>query len=392
MVSEIGEDITHSSTTRISKLAVVHTMSPRDPKNWSGTPSNLSEAFEQIGVTTLPVIGGPTRAVEKFIYRVLQKLRGSDYTFSSLFRYYAGRKVANEVAGLTLDAALHFGTTSLLPRNGSRLPQYLYCDSTWDRLASLNPELRIPVELKGSVDAQERSAYARFRHIFCLSDAVRDNLIAHYAVESDHVSVVGSGRGKIAPYYGEKDYSRPTVLFVAKAGFEQKGGRLLLDAFRICAERMRNLSLVMVTAPEAAEYARGIPRVRILGFLPWVELQRLFHSASLFAMPALFEPWGLVYLEAMAARMPVLALNRNAMPQITQNGRYGFLVEQATPEALAEALLYAMSDVDRLRHMGEEAQQYCLATYTWTNVARAMLRIMERDALHDQVETLKKKR
>jgi glycosyltransferase involved in cell wall biosynthesis len=88
------------------------------------------------------------------------------------------------------------------------------------------------------------------------------------------------------------------------------------------------------------------------------------------------DPWGQVYLEALASRTPVLGLNRNGLPEITEQGRHGFLVDEASPEAIAEEILRAMSDPDRLARMGLSGQAHVLQNYSWDRVVSEMAAVM----------------
>jgi hypothetical protein len=54
----------------------------------------------------------------------------------------------------------------------------------------------------------------------------------YYGVSRDRISIVGGGWGPIEPFFGEKDYANGPILCVAKMRFEDKGGRLLIEAFR----------------------------------------------------------------------------------------------------------------------------------------------------------------
>ena len=81
------------------------------------------------------------------------------------------------------------------------------------------------------------------------------------------------------------------------------------------------------------------------------------------------DPWGQVYLEAMASRTPVMGLNRNGLPELVDGGRHGFLVDRADPAALAEAILSAVSDPQRLERMATTAQRHVLENYSWNRVA-----------------------
>jgi glycosyltransferase involved in cell wall biosynthesis len=129
------------------------------------------------------------------------------------------------------------------------------------------------------------------------------------------------------------------------------------------------LKLVIVGQDSYKEMVKDIPNVTVHGYIEWEKLQRLYYDAALFAMPAIMEPWGQVYVEALECKTPILGLNRNSLPEITQNGRFGFLVDQATPEKVADAILEAYSDPQRLQQMGEAGQKYCLENFSWHHVA-----------------------
>jgi len=109
------------------------------------------------------------------------------------------------------------------------------------------------------------------------------------------------------------------------------------------------------------------------GFVPLEDLQAAFERASLFAMPAAHEPWGLAYLEALSCRVPVMGLRRNALPELTQHGRFGFCLDQATPDAVAAALVDAFSDAGRLARMGLAGQAFVVERFTWEATVDRML-------------------
>ncbi len=81
----------------------------------------------------------------------------------------------------------------------------------------------------------------------------------------------------------------------------------------------------------------------------------------------------------MASRTPVLGLDRNGLPEITENGRHGFLVPDADPSLVAEAILDAVDDPDRLDRMGRSGQQHVLDNYSWDRVARAVTDVLGRE-------------
>jgi glycosyltransferase involved in cell wall biosynthesis len=202
-------------------------------------------------------------------------------------------------------------------------------------------------------------------HIFTFGAYVRDSVIAHYDISPSRVTAVGSGMGSVEPYFGPKKYAPPKLLFVAKHLFVEKGGMLLLDAFFKARKKRPDLRLSIVGD---AAVARRIPKHPAVAFhprLPWTGLTALYRDATLLVQPMLNDPWGQVYLEALLSRTPVLGLDRNGLPEILENGKHGFLVDMAEPALLAEAILDAVSDPERLAAMGLSGQQHVLNSYSW---------------------------
>ncbi len=171
--------------------------------------------------------------------------------------------------------------------------------------------------------------------------------------------------GSIEPYFGPKQYSAPRLLFVAKHLFVEKGGALLLDAF---FKALKNRSDLKLTIVGDASVARVIPRHPAVVFhsnLRWEALAALYRNATLLTQPMLNDPWGQVYLEALVSRTPVLGLDRNGLPEIIEDGRHGFFVDTANSDLLAEAIVDAVGDPERLTRMGHSGQQHVLNSYSW---------------------------
>lgn len=363
------------------RLIITHPDDPALPTTWSRIPMNLLQALRVMGHEVHSVACGRASAFERQSLRVLQRMRGSDISYSPLFRWYAQRRLALAVRRLRPDAVIHCASTAALPLEPSTERHYLYCDSTWHRYVTLSPDVVPPsARIIDQVDRLERAAYNRFNHLFAFSSAARQDLVSYFGVKTDRISVVGTGCGNVLPYYDPKDYTSGTILYVAMRAPRQKGGELLLAAFRIAVAQNPSLRLIMEGGSIPPEMAAGIPNVDLRGRSNREELQQLFNSASLYAMPALFEPWGNVYIEALASRTPILGLNRHSLPDITDGGRYGFLVDQESPEAVALALLDATSDPARLDRMGREGQRHVLDHYTWPTLAANITARLETDA------------
>jgi glycosyltransferase involved in cell wall biosynthesis len=289
-------------------------------------------------------------------------------------RYLAGQ-VAGQTRRLGVRHVLHTGTFDLPAADlADGINHYTYCDHTWAlaRRHHVNAG-RYTERAMQAFEETERRAFEGLAHIFTFGAYVRDNIIEHYGMPPDRVTAVGSGMGAIRPFHGPKDYAQPRLLFVAKHLFEAKGGVLLLAAFERARKLRPDLELTIVGDERSRRFVPPMRGVDFRAHLPWEELQSLYHSSTLLVQPMLNDPWGQVYLEAMVSRTPVMGLARNGLPELTDGGRHGFLVDRAHPDALAEAIVCAVSEPARLQAMADAAQRYVLRVHTWDCVAERML-------------------
>ncbi len=358
---------------------------PLNKSTWSGAPANIAEALERRGLRAVG-IDTSMNHVAHAACAALHLLRyrrgfstGEIVSRGAAMRAMRARKVANDTARLGIDKVLHTGTFDLpISQDSDGAEHYLFCDHTWHLSHAYRPGI-VSESTASTFDEIERLAYHRCRHIFTFGKFVRDDLIAHYGVNSGRVTVVGSGRGSIHPYHGPKDYNAGRLLFIAKHYFAEKGGNLLIDAFCIAVRRFPRLSLTIVGGAAEPSLFRGMPNIDFRPFVTWPELERLLRDASLLVQPMLNDPWGQVYLEALVSRTPVLGLARNGLPEITQDGRHGFLVDKATPQAIADAIVDAMSDSNRLAAMGATGLQHVVDTYSWDRVGTEIFGVLAAD-------------
>lgn len=352
---------------------------PSNPKTWSATPYNLIQEFSKAGVfeNSFPTDYFGNRLTRKLRHIANQLLYHPDdpHGHGRINRFFTSRVAAKQTESSVSKRTLHCGTLDLpFLRKPSNQRHYLYCDYTWHLFAlSMAERLHLGPRILKDAERLEKKAYQQLDHIFTISEYVREDFISHYGISPQKVTRVGSGRGNFAPYFGEKDFSNGKILFVAKDRFDQKGGPLVLDAFRLAYEENQDLHLTIVGQDEYLEKIEH-PGVSTFGFLPLEELEKLYHQASLFVMAAQNEPWGLVYLESLLCRIPIVGLNRNAFPEISNHGEFGFCLTDDRPETLKTTILDAFQDPHRLEQMGENGQKNCIENYSWARTAECILR------------------
>ena len=204
-----------------------------------------------------------------------------------------------------------------------------------------------------------------------------DRWISHYIGITDHVvnyyrTMSGVAHDKIRRiYYGvrrpacvEQDFSEYGVPGdTVKVGFvgrltEQKNLFTLLDAFK----GLDRVSLVLIGEGPLREplkaHARhhGIDNVYFTGAIP--DAASLMCNFDVFCMPSLWEGLGLVFIEAMLSKVPVIGSKAGAIPEVLGQGRYGILVDTGSPAELRGVLSRVEGDLEKLRERAASAFHY----------------------------------
>lgn len=340
---------------------------------WSGTPLNIITALEaddwevdcldasQIYPLAFRAEGAAGKNRFQLLWSALTAIPRKRRYGNALSNYLKRNKQPGPI--------LHLYGPGYLPLRGLPAPwkQYLVLDST-GHTWGMYTHFQSSALQRFASRIQQRSIYRGMDHLFPISQFVREDLIRYYGIQADRITAIGTGMGIIRPFNGEKDYGNGLILTAAKERFVEKGAGLLLAGFQLARRQLPHLKLVIVGKHEVYPET-GDAHIHTTGFLPVEELQSLFEQAALFAMPANHEPWGLVYLEALSTRTPILGLNRCAFPEICAQGEAGFIVNEPTPQAVADALVSAMGTPGRLAQMGAIGQRYVSEKYGWDKVA-----------------------
>ena len=89
-------------------------------------------------------------------------------------------------------------------------------------------------------------------------------------------------------------------------------------------------------------------------------------------MPTKREPFGIVFIEAMAHRLPVVGTRLGAIPDFVRVDETGYLVDTGAVDDLARALIRLLDDPERCRRFGEAGRRLALERYTWDRVGDAL--------------------
>ena len=254
----------------------------------------------------------------------------------------------------------------------------------------------------------EKTAYESAAAIIAVSEGMRQDILRSYPeVDPAKVKVVHNGidvslwnrdEGEDVIRALGIDPSLPSVMFVGR-NTRQKGVPYLL---RAAAKLPANVQLVLclgaADTPElAAETARLIQELQskrtgvivVERMLPRNELIQVLSHSTAFACPSIYEPLGIVNLEAMACGAAVVASATGGIPEVVEHGVTGLLVEleQVTdgtgtpldPEKFvtefAAALTEVVSDPARARAMGEAGRRRAEEHFSWESITETTLEV-----------------
>ena len=248
----------------------------------------------------------------------------------------------------------------------------------------------------------ERSAYEAAAAVVAVSNGMRTDILSAYpALDESRVHVIPNGidtalyvpvpgRDVLARYGLRPD--QPIALFVGRIT-RQKGVAHLVAA---AADFAPGVQLALCAgAPDTPELAAEITAavtelqtgregvVWIQEMLPREELLQLLTAAQVFLCPSIYEPQGIVNLEAMACQTAVVASRVGGIPDVVVEGETGLLVDydeddpKAFQAGFAEVVNELLSDPDRSRTMGLAGRRRAVSEYGWNAIAARTVRLYE---------------
>ena len=234
----------------------------------------------------------------------------------------------------------------------------------------------------------ERVAAASAAAVVAVSDGMRADIMAAYPeIPAERIRVIRNGidtaeyrpdpNTDVLERYGI-DLARPYVIFVGRIT-RQKGVPVLL---RAASGLIPEAQLVLLAGAadtqeqlaEVTELVDGLRATRsgvfwIPEMLPKHDVIQLLTHATVFAIPSIYEPLGIVNLEAMACGTAVVGSRTGGIPEVVADGETGLLVPAGEPEPLAAALNTLLSDPDRAATMGQAGRKRTVAEFGWPAIA-----------------------
>jgi starch synthase len=246
----------------------------------------------------------------------------------------------------------------------------------------------------------ERTAYESADAVIAVSEGMRRDVLDCYpALDPARVHVVHNGIDtgfyrpdpqRSALHANGIDPDRPSVVFVGRITRQKGVGHLVAAAHGIdpeaqivlCAGAPDTREIAEETEKAVAELSaarRGVVWVR--GMLPTTDVRQILSAATVFVCPSVYEPLGIVNLEAMACSTAVVASDVGGIPEVVADGETGLLVhfdEHHVEEfrtGLADAVNTLLADPARAAAMGVAGRERAERDFAWAAAAARTVEI-----------------
>lgn len=226
--------------------------------------------------------------------------------------------------------------------------------------------------------------------VIAVSAEMKEDIIKTYQIAPEKVTVIHNGidLDQYRPvqdrsYLDEQGINYPYLLFVGRIS-RQKGILQLLEAM----DQLDQVHLVLcASAPDTLELEREVrERVNQNPRIKWInemvakdKVIQLYSHAAAFICPSVYEPFGIINLEAMACKAPVIASRVGGIKEVVIDGVTGFLVSPDNPRELAERIKFSLEHPELMGEFGENGRQRVEQYFSWESIAKRTV------ALYQQV-------
>jgi glycosyltransferase involved in cell wall biosynthesis len=249
----------------------------------------------------------------------------------------------------------------------------------------LGLETGAPAETSARLIASEGAALARARAVVVPSRATRDDVAALFGFPADRITVAEPGLDRPEAATADRPAGDALILSVASLT-PRKGHDVLIEALARIADRPWRAIVSgaadrdpawAATLLERIEAAGLADRVELRGAVSRAALDALYAQAHVFCLPSRHEGYGMVFAEAMAHGLPVVAARIPAAEEVVPVAG-GLLVPRDDAAALAAALARLIDDRVAARRMGEAALAHAATLHGWDETARRIGAVLER--------------
>jgi glycosyltransferase involved in cell wall biosynthesis len=244
-----------------------------------------------------------------------------------------------------------------------------------------------------TIDGIEWWATYEANKIIVTSGSMKWEVCGHFHTSDKKVEIIPNAidlgkyngavdRWAVRARYGVQPHEK-LVLCVGRL-VPQKGIEYLLQAVPIVARYRQDAKFIIVGDGWYRDHLEWVAnstgqrwRIMFTGFIPDTDLVALTKSADVLVVPSVYEPFGIVALEGMAAEVPIVVSQVGGLTEFVEHDRTGVLVHPRNPESIAWGIEHILSNPGHARWLTHNAKEVVQKTYGWEAIAKRTSRVYE---------------
>ncbi|WP_113927550.1 glycosyltransferase [Bacillus sp. P14.5] len=254
----------------------------------------------------------------------------------------------------------------------------------------------IYTNLQQQIHEEEIKLISSSNHVIICSEHMKEELAELQPRQELPVSVIPNGvnlhnvnqeEGVLKDYYKEMKYYFSLGRIVHEKGFET-----VIDTAGMISKEMGIHFVIAGKGPLLETYRNKVKEkdldeyVHFLGYVSDKERNAfLFHSEAVI-FPSYYEPFGIVALEAMAAKRAVIASKTGGLKSLVEHGHAGLLFNPGDAESLKSCILELEEEEEKKIRMGESGYKVAESMFSWERISKQTLELYEELTLHHKVE------
>lgn len=242
-----------------------------------------------------------------------------------------------------------------------------------------------------TIDGMEWWATYEASKVIVTSNSMKGEICGHFRVPEEKVVIIPNGidvkkfqvqvdRWAVRSRYGVNPNEK-LVLCVGRL-VPQKGIEYLLQAVPMISQRYHDTKFIIVGEGWLRSHLEHVAnstgykwKIMFTGFIPDSELVALLLSADVLVVPSIYEPFGIVALEGMAAGVPVVASQVGGLAEVIEHDKTGVFVYPRSPESIAWGVAHVLFNPEHTRWMVQNAKEMVRKTYSWEAIAKKTVEV-----------------
>lgn len=237
----------------------------------------------------------------------------------------------------------------------------------------------------------ERNLALEADRVICCSQYMQNEICSLFQLAPNNVTIIPNGvdaeQFSMVPetVRKEEELPDPIVFFLGRL-VPEKGVWQLVSCFPRVLEEVPDAHLYIGGRGPQLEILQDLSeklgiadRVCFTGFLKHKQRNRIYHHSRVAVFPSLYEPFGIVALEAMTTNTPVIVGDVGGLSEIIRDGENGLKVKPGDEEELAEAIIRLLANKEFADHLSEQAYNEVMSVYNWDQIAQSTIEVY-RDA------------